>query len=153
MRKPPPLPGCLVVVELGAEWPDEAVREAGLCPRRVVSQGEGESPEAFARRLGPLAGRLFPAGVALCRVVVACNERTDVAAFAARRALARRLLSGVTAREPELLFAASERAAGRLRHALSALATDLSTLAGARVSVRFGAEHAATPSSSVARVA
>ena len=153
MPKPPPLPGCLVIVELGAEWPDAAVRESGLYPRRVVAEVEGEGPTAFAARVAAVTARLFPPGVTLSRVVVACNERSDVAAMGARRAAARELLSSSRPRSLEILFAASERTQGRLRHALSALAADLSLPSGAPVSVRFGVEAGVLGVARVARVA
>jgi hypothetical protein len=150
----------LVALELGAEWPEGAVKERAGVLRRVVVQLEGEAPEAYAVRLGALAGKLFASGVELRDVVVACNERTDPGATVARRTLAALLLERLGP-SGQFVFAASSRASGRLRHALSALAIDSGSHASASVTVHFGAdgvsaerseaEHAREPA--VARVA
>jgi hypothetical protein len=83
--------------------------------------------------------------------VVACNERLDDTAQRARAELGRTAM-GVMARQRSgaLLFTASDRQSGRLRHALSALATELGDewqRAQVTAKVRFGDEPAA-PSSS-----
>jgi hypothetical protein len=145
--------GLLITVELGADWP-EAVSVAGNgAVRRVVAQEEGETPEAFAGRLGKLAGRLFHPGVELRDAVVACNERTDPAAAIARRSIGATLLERMGP-SGTFVFAAGARAGGRLRHALSALAIDLAPEASATVTVHFGAErHEASERADALRVA
>ena len=138
----------MIAVELGADWPDGLASERGIV-RRVVAQSEGETPEAFAVRLGGLAGRLFSTGVELTGAVVACNERTDQTATLARRAMGAMLLERMGP-SATLAFAAGPRAGGRLRHALSALAIELASVplfggapappASANVTVHFGVE-------------
>ena len=155
MRKVSKRPGLLVVVELGADWPARALTERPDAVRRVIAQNDGETPEAFAGRLGSLAARLFSSEVELRDAVVACNERTDSAASVARRAVAALLLERV-GRKGTFVFAASVRAGGRLRHTLTMLAIELSPEASANVTVHFDAERAdADPASErvVARVA
>jgi hypothetical protein len=152
MRKAPKRPGLLVAVELGAEWPEAPVTERGAAARRVVAQAEGESPEGFATRLGALAGRLFAPGVELRDAVIACNERKDPAASLARRVLGASLLERLGP-SGTLVFAAGSRAGGRLRHALSALASDLAPKASANVTVHFGSERERPSEPLVARVA
>jgi hypothetical protein len=125
--------GVLVIVELGAEWPSwlgTAVETVpGRGDRRVLSQTEGEGPEAFAervaQRLQPLS--LFDKRVSLERVVIACNERSDERAMTARSKLSQALLGTLAeGRSWQLLFTASGRT-GRVRTALSNLATTLSS--------------------------
>ena len=155
MRKVSKRPGLLVAVELGAEWPARALTERPDAVRRVIAQSDGETPEAFAARLGALAGRLFSPEVALRDAVVACNERTDPAAFVARRAVAALLLERLGPKGT-FVFAAGARAGGRLRHALTMLAIDLAPEASANVTVHFDGERTdADPASerAVARVA
>jgi hypothetical protein len=83
--------------------------------------------------------------------VVACNERLDESAKGARRELARTAM-GVMAKDGcgSLLLSASSRSSGRLRHALSSLASELGAewqRAAVVASVRFGDEPVtATPS-------
>jgi hypothetical protein len=155
MRKVQKRPGLLVVVEIGAEWPARALTERPGSMRRVVAQSEGETPEAFAARLGSLVARLFSPGVELRDAVLACNERTDSAASVARRAIGALVLERLGA-TGAFVFAAGSRSGGRLRHALTALAIDLAPEAKANVGVHFDAERADTDASSeraVARVA
>jgi hypothetical protein len=155
MRRAKKRPGLLVALEIGAEWPARAVAARGDAVRRVVSQNEGETPEAFAARLGALAGGLFASDVALRGAIFACNERTDSSASLARRAGAALVLERLGPLGT-LVFAAGERAGGRLRHALSALAIDLAPEASATVTVHFDAEASgvrATGERTVARVA
>lgn len=140
MRKLRKQAGLLVAVELGAEWPEGFVAERSAAVRRVVAQTEGETPEAFAARLGRLVDRLFPAGAPLRDAVVACNERTDPGALAARRMIGGFLL-GRLGPEGTCAFAAGERAGGRLRHALSALAIELAPNVSAIVTVHFDGER------------
>jgi len=154
MRRVKKRPGLLVAVEIGAEWPARAVVARGETVRRVVSQREGETPEAFAARLGSLTGGLFASDVALRGAILACNERTDPTALLARRTLGAFLLERLGPLGT-LVFAAGERAGGRLRHVLSALAIDLAPDASANVTVHFAAEASGveTGERPVARVA
>jgi len=152
MRKTQKRAGLLVAVELGAEWPDAALGGRFDAVRRVVAQMEGESPEAFAARLGALAGRLFTDRTELRDAVVACNERTDPAASSARRSIGSALL-GRIGPGGTFVLAAGPRAGGRLRHALSGLALSLATQASANVTVHFGNEGEEPCERAIARVA
>jgi hypothetical protein len=143
--------GCLIAVELGAEWPEAAAAGAGAL-RRVVAQAESETPEAFAQRIGSSAARLFPPRVELKNAVVACNERTDPAALVARRAIGSALLERMGP-SSTFVLAASPRSGGRLRHSLSALAIDLAPEASANVTVHFDATDEQPSEHAVARVA
>ncbi len=143
--------GLLIVVELGAEWPALSEMREPVAARRVLAQEEGESPSAFTARVADGLDALFARGVTLGTAVLACNERLDATAERARSELARTVM-GAMAKEQSgsLLFTASERGSGRLRHALSALASELgSEWQRARVlaKVRFGDERT-TPASS-----
>jgi hypothetical protein len=140
--------GILVVVELGGEWPSEAA--IGCSPsstplaRRVLAQAEGETPAAFAERVASSLDSLFGRGIQLETVVLACNERLDESAEAARRkALGLALGSMAKHKCGRAYLAAAGRSSGRLRHALSALAQGLFDewrTAGLEVSVDFGDE-------------
>ena len=132
--------GLLVALELGAEWPESFVTGRADALKRVVTQAEGETPEAFAARLGTLAGRLFPASAPLRDAVVACNERTDEGASAARRLIGGVLLERLGP-SGTFAFSAGARAGGRLRHSLSALAIHLAPDASANVTVHFDGER------------
>jgi len=150
MTKRKSSPGLLIVVELGAEWPALAEMREPVAARRVLAQEEGESPSSFGARVGEALDGLFARGVSLATAVLACNERLDASAVCARAELARTIL-GAMAKEQRgsLLFSASERASGRLRHAVSSLAGELCTeWQRARVvaKVRFG-DECATPAS------
>src|SRR5258706_4765419 len=79
--------GLLVLVELGAEWPELMAHAAG--PRRVVAQLDGETPAQFAARAADLLDGLFGRSIALGTAVISCNERLDAPAAAARRKPAR----------------------------------------------------------------
>jgi hypothetical protein len=139
--------GVLVIMELGAEWPAwtrTGVEVASRGGRRVLSQEEGESPDMFAERVAEHLGSLFAKRVELERAVLACNERTDDRAMRARGKLGSALAGALSSRRGwQLLFTASGRT-GRVRHALSDLATSLAaSFSGAAVSsvgVRFGDE-------------
>ena len=86
MRKKPNVAGLLIVVELGGDWPSWALTGTGT--RRVLTQIDGETPAAFADRVASSLDGLFGKGVVLTTVALACNERVDEAADAARRKLA-----------------------------------------------------------------
>src|SRR6188768_3413485 len=146
MRKKTNGTGLLVIMELGASWPELAatVSTGPLLEqaRRVLTQLEGETPAELCERVASDLDQLFGRGIKLSSVAIACNERTDAAADAARRKLSG-LLLGLMAkhRDGALYLTASERSGGRLRHALSALAQGLFqewSSAGLAVSVEFG---------------
>jgi hypothetical protein len=135
MRKGKKRLGLLVAVEIGAAWPAPSLTERGaVC--RVIAQNEGETPEAFASRLGGLAAQLFTPDVELRDAVVTCNERTDPAATVARRAMGAMLVECL-GDKGKLAFTAGAHVGGRLRHALSALALEVAPAGGASVTVHF----------------
>lgn len=149
--------GVLVVVELGGDWPSLATSEASA--RRVLSQQEGETPAALAERVANSLDGLFGRGVKLETLVLACNERLDEGADAARRKVLGIALGGMAKHKSgHVYLAASARSSGRLRHGLAALAQGLFDewrTAGLEVSVDFGEESraTATPFLFTARVA
>jgi hypothetical protein len=138
--------GLLVLVELGAEWPGLLGAEAGS--RRVVTQLDGETPAAFAARVGGLLDGLFGRGIALGTAIIACNERLDAPAEAARRKLAGLALGAMAKHKAGRVYlAASERSSARLRQALTGLSQGLFQewrTAGLEVSVSCG-EARSTP--------
>jgi hypothetical protein len=138
--------GVLVVVELGGDWPSLA--EASGATRRVLAQQEGEAPAALAERVASSLDSLFGRGVKLETLVLACNERLDEGADAARRKLLGIALGAMAKHQAgHVYLAASARSSGRLRHGLSALAHGLFEewrTAGLDVSVDFGEENRAT---------
>jgi hypothetical protein len=149
--------GLLVVVELGGEWP--GLMQADASARRVVTQHEGETPSAFADRVAASLDSLFGRGIKLTTVALACNERIDPVADAARRKFGS-LVLGTMAKHKEgrFYFTASPLSSGRLHHALSALARALFDewrTAGLEVSVEFGDERGSATSAAAlsARVA
>lgn len=151
--------GLLVVVELGGAWPSVATTEPSA--RRVVAQREGETPAALAERFANGLDSLFGRGVRLQTVMLACNERVDEGAEAARRKILSLALGSMAKHQSGRVYlAASSLSGGRLRHALSALAQGLFEewrTAGLRVSVDFGEENGAeqrtTPFAFTSRVA
>ena len=149
--------GVLVVVELGGDWPSLATSEGSA--RRVLAQQEGETPAALAERVANGLDSLFGRGVRLETMVLACNERLDEGADAARRKVLGIALGGMAKHKAgHVYLAASARSSGRLRHGLSALAHGLFEewrTAGLEVSVDFGEESRAAAASFVftARVA
>jgi hypothetical protein len=142
MRRKVSETGLLVVVELGAEWP--GLMQADASARRVLTQEEDETPAAFAERVTGTLDGLFGRGVQLTTVALACNERLDESATLARRKLCGLTLGTMaSSRRGKLYLTASARASGRLHHALSGLAHDLSDewqSAGLIVTVEFGDE-------------
>jgi len=138
--------GLLVAVELGGEWPSDAITLGATAARtrRVLAQAEGETPAAFAERLANSLDGLFGRGVQLETIILACNERTDGPAEEARRkALGLALGSMAKHKSGRAYLAASARSSGRLRHALSALAQGLFDewrTAGLEVSLDFAEE-------------
>lgn len=163
MRKKTNGTGLLVVMELGASFPEVAstVRTGPLLgsgARRVVAQQEGETPGAFSQRVAESLEALFGRVVKLSNVVIACNERADDAAQTARRELAERalgLMASTGGADGSLYLTAAERSSGRVRHALAALAQDLAQQwrsAGLSATVDFGETREAktVPHSAVA---
>ncbi|MES1176298.1 MAG: hypothetical protein ABUL62_18390 [Myxococcales bacterium] len=115
--------GQLIVVELGAEWPNPAPTPSA---RRVLVQDETESPAAFAVRVGEQLNALQGRGIALGSAVLACSERLDQHAQGARVELARAVASSLARQQGgELTLVATDRNDGRSRPALSALVSDL----------------------------
>jgi hypothetical protein len=145
MRQRKPVSGTLVLVEVGAEWPSWVQSLSGASGRRVVSQAEGESPDAFSNRVAEELSRIGARGVPMKVAALACNERCDDAAMLARSKIGTALLSTLVhkrTRDVRLFLSTSGRS-GRVRHALSTLASDLGSsfgLPGERVTVRFGDE-------------
>ena len=140
--------GVLVIVELGAEWPSWVSELAGF--RRVLTQEEGEAPEAFAARARSTERSLFPKSVAEKSVALLCNERTDAAAMTSRVAMASHFLDARNGLG-RAFFAAQSSSSGRLRHALSNVVTELGQAHEGRVAVRFGSDRdAAGPVQNVA---
>jgi hypothetical protein len=133
--------GVLVVVELGAEWPAWVSELSGF--RRVLTQEEGEAPEAFAARARRTERSLFPRGVAKKTLALLCNERTDQAAMTSRLAVVSHVLGGKDG-AAQAFLAATPRSSGRLRSALSNAATELDQAHGGRVAVRFESDRDAS---------
>lgn len=144
--------GTLVIVELGATWPSWLVEGIPHGSCRVIAELEGEGPKAFAERAKGVAASLFPRGLELALIAVACNERADEAAVAARRDFAQ-LLTARGSRSTRVAFAATEDAGERLRNSLASLTASLDNgRLQRRVSVRL--RSAGEPSSPrVAQVA
>ena len=138
--------GVLVLVELGGEWPSPLSSDGAL--RRVLAQSEGETPAVFADRVANSLDGLFGKGVRLETATLACNERLDPAAEAARRKILGMALGSMARHKAGRAYlAASPRSGGRVRHALSALAQGLFDewrTAGLEVSVDFGEASRAT---------
>lgn len=158
MRKKVTGSGLLVVVELGGEWPMLAGASGAPEPvRRVLSQAEGETPAEFSARVTSSLDRLFGRGVKLSTVLLACNERLDGAADAARRMLCSVTLGAMAKHHSGRLYlTAAARSSGRLHHALSSLAQGLSDeweSAGLEVSVEFGDESRSSATASPAPAA
>jgi len=134
--------GSLVVVELGAEWPRLPASDPAV--RRVLAQAEGETPALFAERFAGSLDSLFGKGIQLRAVALACNERIDAAADAARRKIACLTLGAMAAhKQGKVVLTASPLSSGRLRHSLSSLAHGLFDewrTAGLEVSLEFGEE-------------
>jgi hypothetical protein len=130
----------LVLVELGAAWPTSLIASAGRC--RVLAEVEGEGPLAFAARADAFASSAFPRGTQVSTAFVACNQRADETAEAARRAVAECLMT-LLSPTGELCFAAADGATERFRRRLLDLVGDLN--AGApegRVRASFAEENA-----------
>jgi hypothetical protein len=135
----------LVLVELGAAWPSVLLTEAGIC--RVLAEAEGEGPLAFAARAEDFASSAFPRGTQVTHAFIACNQRADETAEAARRALAECLLARL-AGHGTLVFAASDDASDRFRRRLFALVADFDAPGAGERRVRaiFGEEGRRTDS-------
>jgi hypothetical protein len=124
----------LVVVELGASWPAAMMSaEAGVC--RVLAEVEGEGPLAFAARVEDFSATAFPRGTQVNVALVACNQRADETAEAARRAMAECLVACL-APTGSLSFTACDDATDRFRRRLFDLVADLGKAAAAEGRVR-----------------
>ena len=135
-----PYTAAIVVMEAGSEWPAWIeVPEAS-----VIAQEEAESPRQLADRVIDHLESARARGAPVRFAVIACSERTDDGALAARRAAATAMLGTMAkAGGGRLLLSASKRSSGRARHALSSVATDLAQAwenAGVEVCVRIGTE-------------
>jgi len=115
---------------------------------------EGESPACFTERIAQIVAsdELFGRGVRLWTLAIACNERLDEAASSSRRKLASAALGDMARHKSGRVYlTASPRSSGRLRHALSALARELSNewhAAGLEATVEFGDGGLSAPISS-----
>ncbi len=117
-----------MIVELGAAWPAaHAVGVSAGC--RGIAETEGEGPLGFAARVDDFVAQAFPRAVSVTRALVACNQRADQAAEAARRAVAEALL-GRLAGTGSLFFHAPQAASERFRRRLLDLVAELSAVAG-----------------------
>jgi hypothetical protein len=135
----------LVIVELGAVWP-AALIAADAAPCRVLAEAEGEGPLAFAARVEHFADSAFPRGSAVSQAFVACNQRADETAEAARRAMVGCLLAQV-APGGSIVLTAAEDASDRFRRRLLDLAADLGRAAGdRRLRAQFVEESSPTAS-------
>jgi hypothetical protein len=115
----------------------------------VLAQVEGETPAVFAERVASSLDGCFGKGIQLARVVLACNERTDEAAQAARRKISGLGLGAMAKHKAgKLLLSASPLSSGRLRHALAGLAQGLFDewrTAGLEASLELGEEARSAP--------
>jgi hypothetical protein len=133
------LHGVLIAVELGADWPPWLSELAGEPPRRVMTQAEGEPPQAFAERVVSEAKR---ERAPFRSAVLLCNERTDLVQHGARRLLARSVPAELDAiARGKLVLAASSQASEKLRSALRSLTRDLESKQNPPVA-RFGRSQA-----------
>jgi hypothetical protein len=133
----------IVVMESGGEWPAWLAAYEPFAPStRVIVQQEDESLSSLAGRLAVRLDELERAGESVDLAIVACSERADDAALAARRDMARSILGAMAERgSGSLWFTESQRKSGGARQALSMLANDLMQEwyeSGLTVSVRFG---------------
>jgi hypothetical protein len=65
--------GCIVVIEPGAKWPEQAFAAMPYRDSVVVfNASEAETPDHFLRRLSDQFARLTASGVLLRTVLVAC---------------------------------------------------------------------------------
>jgi hypothetical protein len=137
----------LIALELGGEFPSLAESEGAT--RRVLTQQEGETPAAFADRDTSGLETVFARGIELRTVALACNERLDAAADAARRNLIGLALGTMAKhRTGKVYLTASARSRELTRHYLTALghgASDEWRGAGLEISTDFGREIASKP--------
>jgi len=105
---------------------------------RVVEQRDVETPSELADRVADLLAREEVCGLRLG--IIACNERCDDAAEAARRTIAQALLRRLMP-TGSVALTASDRASGPSRSKLSDLAQRLDALcegSGRSVAIRLG---------------
>lgn len=113
----------------------------------MLAEVEGEGPLAFAARVEDFSASAFPRGTQVNLALVACNQRADETAEAARRAMSECLLARLTP-AGSLSFTASDDATDRFRRRLFDLVADLGKAAAAEGRVRaiFGEESRRTAS-------
>ena len=130
----------LVVTEAGAAWPAWIEPCRGATGPRAIVQQEGEATETFAERVLDRIGALGARGIAPGVAIIACGDRDDHAAVAARRIIGRAILSVMASSGGgRLLFCAAKRS--HARQVLTEIAADLGAEwdgTGAAPSVRFG---------------
>jgi hypothetical protein len=136
-------PGFLIIVELGAEWPNLPT-SVPPSSRSVLAQDDAESPAAFAWRVAERVTGFSARGGSLGGVIIACNERLDEPAHGARAELARAAANGLArARGGSLLLSATDRNQGRSRAVFAALHRKLCDewqAAAVDAKLRFGDE-------------
>jgi len=150
-----PSSGLLVIVELGAAWPNWLVEGSAHGTRRVLAELEGEGPASFAARVLSVAAGLMPRGVRLDLAVLAVNERADETQMRARRELVRALLYSKNRRSTRLSVTATAAPGERLHLALFGLETGIDAIKGLsdRISIYFGERMAEPVSSPMPEVA
>lgn len=133
----------LIAVELGGDWPSWMVDFLPGAPRQVLAQRDGEPPDAFAERVAARPAGQENGRSSISAALVICNERTDDRQMAARRQIARELGARAHGSRAELVFCASSRSGGKLRHALSSLVAELGASLERPVNarVRFGRDR------------
>ena len=137
---------CVVVMEVGAEWPDWLLD--GACGEVVarVTQEDGETPAELALRVGERIRELD--GTQLEALVIAVGSESGDEVFSSRCEMARALLREVHDRHGiRLLFSAPRQLGSEARRELLSLTSTLaSQLAGVRVIVgaHLGARRPAT---------
>ena len=114
--------GLLVIVELGGEWP--GLMQADASARRVLTQQEGEAPKAFSERVAASLDSLFDPRHQAQHGTLAVTSAwtTRPTRRAAGRQPGPRSMANTSG---PFYFTASLRSSGRLRHALSGLASGL----------------------------
>jgi hypothetical protein len=147
----------LVVIEFGGSWPRWLDVGTPGCVVMVAQHYEG-SPCSLLTQVASRVTRIESAGWSLGNAVLACNDRTDVAAVTARSVLARGLFERMrrdgVRRRAELVLALGEQSDGRARHALVKLAATLDAplphTSPVRLCIRIGHDQPLYGSSAVA---
>ncbi len=139
----PVLSSTLVAMELGASWPEWMDDRESFADARVLAEQADDVPGAFAERVVSRLEAMTHGGARLRTVVLACNDRADDPALAARRTVVRSAASIIASRSAggAVYLSASQHGSGACRAALANLATDASLEwqgAPVTVGVRFG---------------